>query len=304
VLFLATSLIPTAVKIFYPNQSQYYDNQISEIMENNEQLKKMVKEKYADIAEQSPSSDIGCCGTHCGCASTAVVPMAENYSHLQGYLPEADLGLGCGLPTEFAMIKEGDIVIDLGSGAGNDAFVARSITGSQGKVIGVDITESMIAKAQTNAKKLSYENVEFRLGDIENLPLASKIANVVVSNCVLNLVPDKEKAFEEIFRITKPGGHFSVSDIVIDGELPENLKSAAEMYAGCISSAITKEQYLEIVRKAEVANITVQKERVIDIPEDVLKNYLSKEEIERYRQSESRIISMNLYAERPLHEKK
>ena len=190
--------------------------------ENAENLKEIVKEKYGSIADQSREQNASsCCGASCGCDTLDASIMAEDYSKLKGYVPDADLGLGCGLPTEFALIKEGDTVVDLGSGAGNDAFVARSIAGANGKVIGIDMTEKMISKARTNAEKLGFNNVEFRLGDIEDMPLSDAIADVVVSNCVLNLVPDKVKAFAEVFRVLKPGGHFSVSDIVLEGDFPK-----------------------------------------------------------------------------------
>jgi ubiquinone/menaquinone biosynthesis C-methylase UbiE len=225
--------------------------------------------------------------------------MAEDYSKLKGYVADADLGLGCGLPTEFAQIKEGNVVVDLGSGAGNDAFVARSIVGPLGKVIGIDMTEKMVDKARQNADKLGYHNVEFRLGDIEKMPLSSDVADVVVSNCVLNLVPDKRKAFEETFRILKPGGHFSVSDIVIKGQLPASLKQSAEMYAGCVAGAIDKEEYLAIIAAAGFVNITVQKDRKITVPDSILSTYLNPEELNRYHEGEVGIYSITVFAEKP-----
>ncbi|HZX75034.1 MAG TPA: arsenite methyltransferase [Cyclobacteriaceae bacterium] len=273
-------------------------------MTTDQQLKELVKEKYSEIADQSYEQNAtSCCGASCGCSTIDSALMAENYTDLKGYSADADLGLGCGLPTEFAQIKEGDTVIDLGSGAGNDAFVARAIAGASGKVIGVDMTEKMIQKAKINAEKLGYDNVSFRLGDIEDMPIASKVADVVVSNCVLNLVPNKKKAFDETFRVLKPGGHFSVSDIVLVGELPENLKQAAEMYAGCVSGAIQKELYIQIVKDAGFTNLSLQKEKDIIIPEEILKNYLSAVEIEKFRESKARIVSITLYAERSLIEK-
>ncbi|MFN3840143.1 MAG: arsenite methyltransferase [Cyclobacteriaceae bacterium] len=265
-----------------------------------EDLKEIVKQKYGQIADQSYTENAtSCCGAGCGCSTTDYVVMADDYSNLKGYVAEADLGLGCGLPTEFALIKEGDTVIDLGSGAGNDAFVARSITGEKGKVIGVDITEKMIAKARANAEKLGYNNVEFRLGDIERLPVTSSVADVVVSNCVLNLVPDKEKAFAETFRVLKPGGHFSVSDIVLRGELPEGLRKSAEMYAGCVAGAIFKKDYLHIIEKTGFTNIKIQKEKRITIPDEIAAAYLSNEEFIRFKSGESGIYSITVYAEKP-----
>src|SRR5688572_12536797 len=169
--------------------------------ETSDYQKELVKEKYSQIAEQSADTNRqSCCGTG-GCDTIDCSVMADDYTSLTGYHADADLGLGCGLPTAFAKIKEGDTVVDLGSGAGNDAFVARSVTGEKGKVIGIDFTEKMIEKARANAEVLGFNNVEFRFGDIESIPLTSNKADVVLSNCVLNLVPNKHKVFSEIFRI-------------------------------------------------------------------------------------------------------
>ncbi len=268
-------------------------------MSTSEQLKEIVKEKYSQIAEQSKDqNETSCCGAT-GCSTVDYTVMSDDYSNLKGYVAEADLGLGCGLPTEFALIKEGDTVIDLGSGAGNDCFIARSITGATGKVIGVDFTEKMIQKARTNAEKLNYKNIEFRQGDIENLPVAANVADVVVSNCVLNLVPNKQQAFVETFRVLKKGGHFSVSDIVLVGELPEGLKKSAEMYAGCVAGAIQKEAYLSIIKEAGFANITVQKEKRINLPDEVLRDYLTTNEIKDFHSGTSGIFSVTVYAEKP-----
>ncbi|MBC7904176.1 MAG: arsenite methyltransferase, partial [Gemmatimonadaceae bacterium] len=232
-------------------------------MNNLSNIKELVKEKYGQIAVQDRTQNsTSCCGaTGCGTGTDVYSIMADDYTTLDGYNPDADLGLGCGLPTEFAKIKAGDTVIDLGSGAGNDAFIARSITGENGKVIGIDFTEKMISLARTNAEKLNYQNVEFRLGDIDDMPVLSNTANVIVSNCVLNLVPNKHKVFSEIFRVLKPGGHFSISDIVLEGELPFKLKNAAEMYAGCVAGAIQKQEYLDIIKEAGFTDISIQKEK-------------------------------------------
>lgn len=267
-------------------------------MENtNERLKEIVKDGYSKVALQSKeNNETSCCGSSCSGTYTI---MSEDYSGLPGYNPDADLGLGCGLPTEFARIKKGDTVVDLGSGAGNDCFVARSFTGVEGEVIGIDMTEAMIAKAKANAEKLGYQNVQFRLGDIEDIPLASKRADVVVSNCVMNLVPDKKRAFEEVYRILKPEGHFSISDIVLKGDLPDNIKKEAEMYAGCVSGAIRKSDYLEILTDAGFVNITLQKEKQISLPDEVLQNYLSSDELKAFREKGTGIYSITVYAERP-----
>jgi SAM-dependent methyltransferase len=267
-------------------------------MDQNEQIKEMVKQKYSEIANQDQETNASsCCGSG-GCSTEVYNIMSDEYNHLEGYNPDADLKLGCGLPTEFAKIKKGDTVIDLGSGAGNDCFVARYETGETGKVIGVDFTEAMIEKARTNAEKLNFNNVEFRLGDIEKIPITANVADVVVSNCVMNLVPDKPKAFNEVYRILKTGGHFSISDIVLTGELPERIKNAAEMYAGCVASAIQKDDYLKIIKDAGFKNLTLQKEKPILIPNDILKDYLNDDEIAIYNSNKNIIYSITVYGEK------
>jgi arsenite methyltransferase len=268
-------------------------------MENSsEALKNLVKEKYSEIALQDKASNAAsCCGAG-GCSTEVYNIMTDDYSGLEGYAPDADLSLGCGLPTQFAKIKKGDVVIDLGSGAGNDCFVARHETGETGKVIGVDFTPAMIEKARANADKLNFNNVEFRLGDIEKLPIATDKADVVVSNCVLNLVPDKAKAFSEVLRVLKPGGHFSISDIVLEGELPEKLKSAAEMYAGCVSGAIQQNEYLSIIKNLGFENITIQKKKAIVIPDDILSNYLGQSALDEYKHADDGIYSITVYGEK------
>jgi arsenite methyltransferase len=267
-------------------------------MNKNEEIKEMVKQKYSEIALQGQDTNASsCCGSG-GCSTEVYNIMSDEYGHLNGYNPDADLKLGCGLPTEFAHIKAGNTVVDLGSGAGNDCFVARHEIGETGKVIGVDFTEAMVDKARNNAEKLGYNNVEFRLGDIEKIPVSANVADVVVSNCVMNLVPDKPKAFNEVYRILKPGGHFSISDIVLTGELPDKIKNAAEMYAGCVASAIQKTDYLQIIQDAGFKNIVLQKEKAIVVPNDILKNYLTSEEIETYTASKTNIYSITVYAEK------
>jgi arsenite methyltransferase len=178
-------------------------------MNNSVLQKEAVREKYTQIASQSKEQNASsCCGATGCCDDSVISIMADSYNTIDGYQPDADLGLGCGIPTEFANIRLGDTVVDLGSGAGNDAFIARKLTGPRGKVVGIDFTDAMIERAKENTTKLGLNNVEFRKGDIEDIPLTSNFANVVVSNCVLNLVPNKHKVFSEVFRILKPGGHF------------------------------------------------------------------------------------------------
>lgn len=267
--------------------------------ETSEELKQLVKEKYGQIADQTKEqNEAGCCGVTCGCSTIDYTVMADDYSSLDGYVKDADLGLGCGPPTEFAKMKVGDTVVDLGSGAGNDAFVARSMVGESGKVIGIDFTDKMIEKARANATKLNFSNVEFRQGDIENMPLASGVADVVVSNCVLNLVPNKSQAFAETFRILKKGGHFSVSDIVLVGELPEGLQKSAEMYAGCVSGAIQKKEYLGIIEKTGFINTVIQKEKRIVLPDEILSEHLTKEEIQEFNTGNTGIFSVTVFAEK------
>lgn len=268
-------------------------------MQTEEQLKELVKQKYGEIALQDKDSNAAsCCGASC-CSTEVYNIMSDDYTSLEGYNADADLGLGCGLPTQFAKIEKGDIVIDLGSGAGNDAFIARAETGETGKVIGIDFTPAMIEKARINAEKLNFHNVEFRQGDIENMPVTANVADVIVSNCVLNLVPNKDGVFKDIFRVLKPGGHFSISDIVLLGDLPQNLRSAAEMYAGCVSGAIQKEAYLQLIDANGFKNVVLQKEKAIIIPDDILKNYLTEAEIGAFKASGTGIYSITVYAEKP-----
>lgn len=267
-------------------------------MDNSIKIKEMVRQKYSEIALQdSDTNQSSCCGSG-GCSTEVYNIMTDEYTAVEGYNPDADLKLGCGLPTQFAKIRKGDVVVDLGSGAGNDCFVARHETGETGKVIGIDFTEAMIQKARANAGKKRFNNVEFRLGDIEEIPVTDGTVDVVVSNCVMNLVPDKPKAFSEVFRILKEGGHFSISDIVLTGELPERIKNAAEMYAGCVASAIQKSEYLRIIEDAGFSNIVLQKEKPIIIPDDILGNYLSGDEIEVYKSNRNIIFSITVYGEK------
>lgn len=263
-------------------------------MQTTDEIKKVVKEKYGEIAKSNSS----CCGPTSCCGTDSKVDdysiMKDDYTKLEGYVADADLGLGCGLPTEFAGIKKGDTVVDLGSGAGNDIFVARAIVGEEGKVIGLDFTQEMIDKANDNKEKVGFANVEFKLGEIEDMPLDNDIADVIVSNCVLNLVPDKVKAFAEMYRVTKTGGHFCVSDIVLKGELPEGLQKSAAMYAGCVSGAIQQDEYLNIIEQAGFKNVEIKKSKVIELPDNVLKNYLSEEEINIFKENKIGIFSITV----------
>lgn len=275
------------------------NNPTNALPQDEQQIQDVVREKYARIAANPKAS--GCCGTSNGqTASPDYTVFSESYQGLEGYAPDADLGLGCGLPTEHALIKPGHTVVDLGSGAGNDCFVARAEAGPEGRVIGIDITPEMIEKARHNAARLGFKNVEFRLGQIEAIPLENDTADVVVSNCVLNLVPVKEKAFAEMFRILRPGGHFSVSDVVLRGQLPERLRHQAEMYAGCVSGAMQQPEYLAGLHRAGFQNVRIQKQRPIAVPEEILRQYLSSQELESFRQGGAGIFSVTVYGEKPL----
>jgi arsenite methyltransferase len=256
-------------------------------------LKAIVREKYTEVAVASSS----CCGP-ADCCAPGGIDFSEGYEGLAGYAQEADLGLGCGLPTEYARIQPGDTVLDLGSGAGNDVFIARQLTGPEGKVIGVDMTEAMIAKARANQRKLGYDNVEFILGDIEALPLPNGAVDIAISNCVMNLVPDKAKAYREVFRVLRPGGHFSISDIVLQGELPPQLQQAAVAYAGCVAGAMQKEEYLAVIAQAGFANIRLDKERQLELPDELLLQFLAPDELAAFRASGTGIFSINVYGER------
>jgi arsenite methyltransferase len=265
-----------------------------------ENIKEYVKEKYSKIASQTREQNApSCCGSvSCGSIVDYSV-FSENYENLQGYNPDADLGLGCGLPTEFAGIQPGNHVLDLGSGAGNDCFVAQALVGETGYVAGIDFTEAMVEKARENARKLGFSNVDFVLGDIENLPVKWGVVDVVISNCVLNLVPDKEKAFSEINRVLKQGGHFCVSDLVIQGELPQDLKNDAAMYAGCVSGALPREEYLGIIKNAGFIDVEVKKERRIDLPDSLLLNYMTAGDLDKFKTGETGIFSVTVVGHKP-----
>ena len=268
-------------------------------MKVKKNIKDIVKEKYSRIASQSKQhNESSCCGSTNCCDNVDYPVFSEDYSKLNGYNSDADLGLGCGIPTEFAKIKSGDTVLDLGSGAGNDCFVARTITGETGKVIGIDFSDEMLKKANENVLKLGYSNIKFIKGDIEEIPLKSNSVDVVISNCVLNLVPDKQKAFAEIYRTLKEGAHFSVSDVVLQGKFPDLLKESAEMYAGCVSGAVQKNEYLEIIRQTGFKDIEIQKEKKIEIPDEILLNFINAQELQHFKNSKTGIFSINVFAKK------
>ena len=263
-------------------------------------IKDIVKEKYSAIAKQTKQeNESSCCGATSCCSVVDYTVFSENYDKLEGYNPDADLGLGCGLPTEYAGIQPGNSVIDLGSGAGNDCFVARALVGETGYVAGIDFTEAMVDKARENARKLGYTNVDFILGDIEDIPVKFGVVDVVVSNCVLNLVPDKPKAFAEIFRVLKQGGHFCISDVVLEGELPQGLKEDATMYAGCVSGALERSGYMKIISEAGFKNLEIKKEKKIELPDELLLTYMSADELTKFKNGSTGIFSITVTGDKP-----
>lgn len=264
-------------------------------MKSDFELKQVVREKYSQIAVTNSS-----CGCSCGCVESEFdySIMKDDYQGRDGYQEIADLGLGCGIPTDFVNIKNGETVLDLGSGAGNDAFISSKLVGNEGKVIGLDMTEEMIKKAQINKEKLNINNVEFILGEIENMPLENDIIDVVISNCVLNLVPNKEKAFGEIYRVLKSGGRYSISDIVLDGNLPDKFRSVAELYAGCVSGAISQDEYIDIIIKNGFQNVKIVKDKEIILPDETLKSVLNEDEIALYKSNKTPIKSITVYGEK------
>ena len=230
-------------------------------------VKKIVKDRYSKIANQG----LSCCGpisTCCGSASIAqAISRGIGYSNdeLESVPEGANLGLGCGNPVALASLKEGDTILDLGSGAGFDCFLAAAKVGKNGKVIGVDMTPEMVARTRENAQKGNYENVEFRLGEIENLPVADNSVDVIISNCVINLSPDKTKVFKEAFRVLKPGGRLMVSDIVLLKELPDFIRNSVAAYVGCISGALLKDEYLAAVNEVGFQEVKILDETVFPI---------------------------------------
>jgi arsenite methyltransferase len=257
-------------------------------------IKSIVRERYGAIAQNAGK------GGGCGCCSDGALDMiGDAYQAVDGYVADADLALGCGVPTQHAGIAAGDVVLDLGSGAGVDAFVARRLVGEDGEVIGVDMTETMIERARANAAKLGYDNVAFRLGEIEALPVADASVDVVISNCVLNLVPDKVRAFAETFRVLKPGGHFCVSDIVATGPLPEGILNAAALYVGCVAGAIPEADYLAVIRAAGFADVRIAERKPVALPDDVLREHLSPAEVREFRASGIGIQSVTVLGSKP-----
>lgn len=269
-------------------------------------IKKIVRAGYADIVRKKGG---GCSPTKPCCRSTQAAETSKNVGYSDkdlGTVPEgANLGLGCGNPVALASLRKGDVVLDLGSGAGFDCFLAARKVGSQGRVIGVDMTPEMVEKARDNAEKGKYSNVEFRLGEIEHLPVADHAVDVVISNCVINLSPDKRRVFQEAYRVLKPGGRLLVSDIVLLQELPQHIRSSAAAYVGCISGAMLKNDYLRVLQEAGFQQVTVVDETTfpVEVTEDgsahkvlIKKQQLTAEEVKKVSSS---VLSLKVHAEKP-----
>ena len=266
-------------------------------MNTENEIKEVVKEKYGQIAKASQSCGCSCCGTDAGETFDYSI-MSDDYKSIDGYYKDADLGLGCGLPTEYAGIEVGNTVLDLGSGAGNDVFIARRIVGETGKVIGIDFTDEMINKARINCLRQGYTNVEFLKGDIEAMPVEDNSVDVIISNCVLNLVPDKKKAFAEMYRVLQPGGHFCISDIVLKGELPDSLKNIAAIYTGCVAGALQLDEYTGIIKESGFTDTSIPKQKKILIPDDIFLGYISQEELNKFKASGTEILSCTITAKK------
>jgi SAM-dependent methyltransferase len=267
-------------------------------MNDTKDIKDSLRQRFNDIAFQSEEyveEECGC-GSGCGCHSG---PASGDYYDEPGYHPYADLGLGTGIPTRFASIKPGDTVVDLGCGAGIDSFLAREKTGPAGKVIGVDMTERMVEKARKNADLAGYNNVEFRLGEIENIPVHEKTAQVVIANGALNLVPEKQRAFNEIYRVLKHHGQLCISDIMTRGEMPKGLKVDAEMYMGCMTGTMHLEECIAMLQTAGLEEIKVEEAIKLELPDAMLHYYLPPEEVGAFREGEPGIYSVTLTAEKP-----
>ncbi|MFB6232376.1 MAG: arsenite methyltransferase [Salinibacter sp.] len=261
---------------------------------NPDALKDAVREKYAALATENES----CCGSSEGCDSGAEFDVSRDYA--DAVLAEtADLDLGCGRPTDHADLRMGEHILDLGSGAGMDAFVARRDVGPEGHVHGVDLAEEMVEKARENADNLDYDNVTFEVGDIEDLPVEDGTFDVILSNCVLNLVPDKRAAFRQMHRALRPGGRFSVSDIVHDGTLPSGLREAAELHVGCVAGAMERDAYLGRLREVGFSGVRVATEKIISLPDDLLAEHSEGDRGADVRAGDAGLQSVTVVGRRP-----
>lgn len=255
----------------------------SRVEEQAREVKEFVKKRYGEIAKSRGA----CCAPSCECSPSAVdVGLKIGYSEedLMSVPEAARMGLGCGNPVALASLKEGETVLDLGSGGGIDVFLAAKAVGPKGKAIGVDMTEEMVEKARSAAEKYGYENVEFRVGEIENLPVEDRSVDAVISNCVINLAPDKERVFREAHRVLKQGGRIMISDLVTEGELPEEVRKSLDAWAGCIAGALEKTSYLETIERAGFKNVRIVSESTYDIDiSDDLKGKIASVGVEAYK---------------------
>ena len=270
-------------------------------MRSGDEIRTLVRERYGAIARAGSS----CCAPSCCSGGPEMAPdgvnvIGEAYAGVEGRLADADLNLSCGVPTRHAALRPGETVLDLGSGAGNDAFIARHEIGPEGRVIGVDMTPDMIAKARVNAAKLGLGNVEFRLGEIEHLPVEAGSVDVVISNCVLNLLPEKAPAFAEMARVLRPGGRFCVSDIVATGELPEGVRAAAGLYVGCIAGAMPEADYLGLIAASGFAAVRVAEAKPIGLPDEALMPHMDTEALAAFRASGVTLKSVTVLGTKPV----
>ena len=274
---------------------------------SEKKIKGIVQERYSQIAKQNTS----CCDQAEPCCGPS--NMSEHIGKAIGYseqelrsVPEnANLGLGCGNPVALATLREGETVLDLGAGAGFDCFLAAKRVGKKGKVIGVDMTPEMLEKAKANAKRGQYENVEFKLAEIENLPVEAESVDVIISNCVINLSPDKKKVFQEAFRVLKPGGRFMISDLVLLKDLPESVKKSVQAYTGCIAGALRREEYIKLIEEAGFGHIDIQGEEFFSLgleSEDAMAKAIAEETeipIERLSEIARSVVSIKIGAIKP-----
>jgi arsenite methyltransferase len=269
-------------------------------MRSDDEVRTLVRERYGAIVREGASC---CAPASCGCAAEmspdGLNMIGDAYAGVAGRLAEADFNLGCGVPTRHAALAAGETVLDLGSGAGNDVFIARHEVGPEGRVIGVDMTPEMIVKARANASKLGYGNVEFRLGEIEQMPVEADSIDVVISNCVLNLVPDKASAFAEMFRVLRPGGRFCVSDIVATGELPGPVQDAAGLYVGCVAGAMPEGHYLALLREVGFERVQVAEAKSVAIPDDALAPHMDAAALAAFRASAIVLKSVTVLGFKP-----
>jgi arsenite methyltransferase len=270
-------------------------------MRSEDEIRTLVRERYGAIAQTVGSC---CAPSSCGCGSAEMAPdgldvIGDAYRGVAGRLEEADLNLGCGVPTRHAALRPGETVLDLGSGAGNDVFIARHEVGPEGRVLGVDMTPDMIGRARANAAKLGFDNVEFRLGEIEHLPVEAGSVDVVISNCVLNLVPDKARAFAEMARVLRRGGRFCVSDIVATGELPAGVRAAAGLYVGCVAGAIPEADYLGLLAKVGFEDVRIVEPKPIELPDEALAPHMGLAEIAAFHASGVALKSVTVLGTKP-----